>query len=115
MTRRTDPQRLSKGRSIFSRHALRIVNLDFEGTGYASFRIDSDVAGHIYETEIRNFLTLQVSTGCSCPDDSAGLCKHRVAAILCILDRMPETGPVSHYSMDNTVVDLPNLVVPPSR
>ncbi len=109
MTRRTDPGRLSKGRSIFSRRSLKIVDLDFQGTGLASFNVNSDFSGITYQVEIRNFLSPHISTSCSCPDDGAGLCKHRVAAILYILNQMPETATVSGYNMAKAVVELPSL------
>ncbi|KQS32609.1 DEAD/DEAH box helicase [Dyadobacter sp. Leaf189] len=104
LLRRTEKDVLSRGRSIYSSGGLKVLKLDYNGPGIAEFKVKSDYSIHFYQINIRDFLTPQIITECSCPD-KAGLCKHRVAAILYILDKMPTIKQVVH-EMEDTVVEL---------
>ncbi|TLV00014.1 SNF2-related protein [Dyadobacter luticola] len=107
LIKRTEKDVLSRGRSIYSSGGLKVSKLDYNGPGNAEFKVKSDYSIQFYQIYIRDFLTPQITTECSCPDKN-GLCKHRVAAILYILDKMPTIKQVVH-DMADTVVDLPEL------
>jgi uncharacterized Zn finger protein len=107
LLRRTEKEVLSRGRSIYSSGGLKVSKLDYHGSGSAEFKVKSDYSIQYYQIYIRDFLTPQITTECSCPDKN-GLCKHRVAAILYILDKMPTIKQVVH-EMGNTIVELPEI------
>ncbi|WAC11082.1 DEAD/DEAH box helicase [Dyadobacter pollutisoli] len=107
LLRRTEKDVLSRGRSIYSSGGLKVSKLDYNGPGNAEFKVKSDYSIQYYQIYIRDFLTPQITTECSCPDKN-GLCKHRVAAILYILDKMPTIKQVVH-EMEDTVIDLPEI------
>jgi uncharacterized Zn finger protein len=107
LLRRAEKDVLSRGRSIYSSGGLKVSKLDYNGPGNAEFKVKSDYSIQYYQIYIREFLTPQITTECSCPDKN-GLCKHRVAAILYILDKMPTIKQVV-YEMEDTVIDLPEI------
>ncbi|MCE6989171.1 DEAD/DEAH box helicase [Dyadobacter sp. CY323] len=107
LLRRADKDVLSRGRSIYSSGGLKVSKLDYNGPGSAEFKVKSDYSIQFYQIYIKDFLTPQITTECSCPDKN-GLCKHRVAAILYILDKMPTIKQVVH-EMESTTVDLPEI------
>lgn len=108
LIKKTDKDVLSRGRSIYSSGGLKVSKLDYNGPGNAEFRVKSDYSVQYYQIQIKDFLTPLINTSCSCPYSYGGLCKHRVAAILYILDRMPVIKQVV-YEMENTVVELPEI------
>ena len=108
LIRRTEKDVLSRGRSIYSSGGLKVAKLEYHGTGGAEFKVKSDYSIQYYQIHIRDFLTPQITTSCTCPYNAGGLCKHRVAAILYILDKMPTIKQVS-YEMHKTIVELPEL------
>ena len=108
LLRKTEKDVLSRGRSIYSSGGFFVSNLDYNGSGNGDFKVKSDYSSQPYLIKIRDFLTPQISTSCTCPYNYGGLCKHQVAAILYILDKMPNVNPVT-YLMQDTVVDLPEL------
>ncbi|KAA6440064.1 serine/threonine protein phosphatase [Dyadobacter flavalbus] len=107
LIRRAEKDVLSRGRSIYSSGGLKVSKLDYNGPGNAEFKVKSDYSIQYYQIGIRDFLTPQITTECSCPDKN-GLCKHRVAAILYILDKMPAIKQVD-YEMSSTVIELAEI------
>ena len=107
LLRRAEKDVLSRGRSIYSSGGLKVSKLDYNGPGNAEFKVKSDYSIQFYQIYIRDFLTPQITTECSCPDKN-GLCKHRVAGILYILDKMPTIKQVMH-EMSSTVIDLAEI------
>jgi superfamily II DNA or RNA helicase len=107
LIRRAEKDVLSRGRSIYSSGGLKVSKLDYNGPGNAEFKVKSDYSIQYYQIGIRDFLTPQITTECSCPDKN-GLCKHRVAAILYILDKMPAIKQVD-FEMSSTVIDLAEI------
>ena len=107
LLRRTEKDVLSRGRSIYSSGGLKVSKLEYNGPGNAEFKVKSDYSIHFYQINIRDFLTPQIITECTCPDKT-GLCKHRVAAILYILDKMPTIKQVVH-DMSDSVIELSEL------
>jgi len=107
LIRRAEKDVLSRGRSIYSSGGLKVSKLDYNGPGNAEFKVKSDYSIQYYQIGIRDFLTPQITTECSCPDKN-GLCKHRVAAILYILDKMPAIKQVD-YDMSSTVIELAEI------
>ena len=107
LIRRAEKDVLSRGRSIYSSGALKVAKLEYQGTGNAEFKVKSDYSIQYYQIQIKDFLTPNITAVCTCPHNQ-GLCKHRVAAILYILDKMPIIKQVV-YEMENTVVELPDL------
>ncbi|MCE7062706.1 SNF2-related protein [Dyadobacter sp. CY343] len=107
LLKRTEKDVLSRGRSIYSSGGLKVSKLEYNGPGNAEFKVKSDYSIHFYQINIRDFLTPQIITECTCPD-KAGLCKHRVAAILYILDKMPTIKQVT-YDMADSVIELAEL------
>ncbi|PWJ56651.1 non-specific serine/threonine protein kinase [Dyadobacter jejuensis] len=108
LIRRADKDRLSRGRSIYSSGALKVSKLEYLGTGTAEFKIKSDYSIHYFQIQIRDFLTPQIIAECTCNDNSQGLCKHRVASILYILDKMPIIKQIV-YEMQDTEVEMADL------
>jgi hypothetical protein len=103
--RNTESQVLSRGRSIFSSGGYSVVKLDYNGNGYAEFKVRSDYSIQSYVVKIKDFLTPNISTSCNCPYDYGGLCKHRVAMILYVLDKMPAyVKPTLHEMADSSAV-----------
>ena len=102
---RADKEVLSRGRSIYSSGALKVAKLEYNGPGNAEFKVKSDYSTQFYIIQIKEFLTPQISTACTCSPGQSTLCKHRVAGILYILDKMPSIKQVL-YEMQETVVDL---------
>jgi non-specific serine/threonine protein kinase len=103
--RNTESQVLSRGRSIFSSGGYSVVKLDYNGNGYAEFKVRSDYSIQSYLVKISDFLTPNITTSCNCPDSYGGLCKHRVAMILYVLDKMPAyVKPTLHEMADSTAV-----------
>lgn len=107
LLRRAERDVLSRGRSIYSSGGLKVSKLDYNGPGNAEFKVKSDYSIQYYQIFIRDFLTPQITTECSCPDKT-GLCKHRVASILYILDKMPTIKQVVH-EMANTTIELQEI------
>jgi SNF2 family DNA or RNA helicase len=105
---RTEKDVLSRGRSIYSSGGFLVTRLDYNGSGNGDFKVKSDYSINPFLIKIKDFLTPQLSTSCTCSYSQSGLCKHRVAAILYILDKMPNVNPVA-YQMEKTVVELPEL------
>jgi superfamily II DNA or RNA helicase len=105
LIKRTEKEVLSRGRSIYSSGALKVAKLEYNGPGNAEFKVKSDYSTQFYVIQIREFLTPQISTSCTCSQGQTTLCKHRVAGILYILDKMPSIKQVL-YQMQETVVDL---------
>ncbi len=108
LIRRADKDRLSRGRSIYSSGALKVSKLEYLGNGDAEFKVKSDYSIQHFHIHIKDFLTPTIIAECTCSDTSNGLCKHRVASILYILDKMPIIKHVV-YEMDETVVELYEL------
>ena len=108
LIRRADKDRLSRGRSIYSSGALKVSKLEYLGNGDAEFKVKSDYSIQHFHIHIKDFLSPQISAECTCSDTSNGLCKHRVASILYILDKMPIIKQVV-YEMQDTVVELQDL------
>jgi hypothetical protein len=107
--RNTESQVLSRGRSIFSSGGYNVVKLDYNGNGYAEFKVRSDYSIQSYVVKIKDFLTQNISTSCNCPYDYGGLCKHRVAMILYVLDKMPAYVKPTLHEMADSVVVLPAI------
>ncbi len=105
---RTEKDVLSRGRSIYSSGGFKVSKLEYNGPGNAEFKLKSDYSIQYYIIQIKDFLTPQISTSCTCSFNYGGLCKHRVAAILYILDKMPAIQQVQ-YQMEKTVVDLAEI------
>ncbi|WP_025764025.1 SNF2-related protein [Dyadobacter tibetensis] len=108
LIRRADKDRLSRGRSIYSSGALKVSKLEYLGSGSAEFKIKSDYSIHYFIIQIKDFLTPQIIAECTCNDNSQGLCKHRVASILYILDKMPIIKQIV-YEMQDTEVEMADL------
>jgi SNF2 family DNA or RNA helicase len=108
LVKRAEKDVLSRGRSIYSSGGFKVAKLEYNGPGNAEFKVKSDYSVQYYIIQIRDFLTPQISTSCTCPYNYGGLCKHRVAAILYILDKMPSIKQVLHQ-MDKTVVELAEI------
>ena len=107
--RNTESQVLSRGRSIFSSGGYSVVKLDYNGDGYAEFKVRSDYSIQSYVVKIKDFLSPNISTSCNCPYDYGGLCKHRVAMILYVLDKMPAYVKPKLHEMAESVVILPAI------
>lgn len=107
--RNTESQVLSRGRSIFSSGGYNVVKLDYNGNGYAEFKVRSDYSIQSYVVKIKDFLTPNISTSCNCPNEYAGLCKHRVAMILYVLDKMPAYVKPKLYEMADSIAVLPAI------
>ncbi|QRR02828.1 DEAD/DEAH box helicase [Dyadobacter sandarakinus] len=108
LVKRADKDVLSRGRSIYSSGGLKVAKLDYNGPGIAEFKVKSDYSIQYYQIHIRNFLTPQISTECSCPYGNGNLCKHRAAAILYILDKMPSIRQVLH-EMESSDIELAEI------
>jgi hypothetical protein len=107
--RNTESQVLSRGRSIFSSGGYSVVKLDYNGNGYAEFKVRSDYSIQSYVVKVKDFLTANISTSCNCPYDYGGLCKHRVAMILYVLDKMPAYVKPKLHEMADSVIVLPAI------
>jgi superfamily II DNA or RNA helicase len=105
----TQSQVLSRGRSIFSSGGYNVVKLDYNGNGYAEFKVRSDYSIQNYVVKINDFLSPNITTSCNCPYDYGGLCKHRVAMILYVLDKMPANVKPKLYTMESSVIALPAI------
>jgi len=105
LIKRAEKDVLSRGRSIYSSGGFKVSKLEYHGSGNAEFKVKSDYSTQYYVIQIKDFLTPQISTSCTCPYNYGGLCKHRVAAILYILDKMPSIQQVI-YQMSKTVIEL---------
>ena len=102
---------LSRGKAIYRQGGgYTVKTLDLSGRGYAEFRVQSDSYGKTYRVEIEDFNTPNIKSSCSCPYDWGEVCKHRVAAILHILDKLPNVAEPTYYQMISTIVpSLPFL------
>jgi superfamily II DNA or RNA helicase len=109
LRRNSEGQTLSQGRSIFSSGGYSIVKLDYNGGGYAEFKVKSDYSVRDYVITIQDFLTPNISTSCTCTHDYGGLCKHRIAMTLYVLDKMPAYVKPTAHEMADTMVILPSL------
>ncbi len=107
--RNTESQVLSRGRSIFSSGGYSVIKLDYNGNGYAEFKVRSDYSIQSYVVKIKDFLTQNISTSCNCPYDYGGLCKHRVAMILYVLDKMPAYVKPKLHEMSDSMIVLPAI------
>lgn len=107
--RNTESLVLSRGRSIYSSGGYTVVKLDYNGDGYAEFKVRSDYSIQSYTVKITDFLSPNISTSCNCPSQSSGICKHRVAMILYVLDKMPAYVEPTLYAMADSTVTLPSL------
>ena len=104
---RADGSTLSKGKAVFSQGGgYAVVRLDLSGRGFSEFRMKSDSYGSTYRTLIEDFNNANVRSSCNC-GHVGGICKHRVAAILHILDRMPNAVAPTTYQMISSIVSLP--------
>ncbi len=105
----TQPQIMSKGRSIFRGGSYKLKSMDISGRGFAEFRVESEYYGNKYLVDISDFNTPNIKTNCSCPYNLGGICKHRVAAILYILDRLPTNFTPTYYQMMSSMVMFPRI------
>ncbi len=105
----TQSQVMSKGRSIFRGGSYKLKSMDISGRGFAEFRVESEYYGNKYLVEISDFNTPNIKTNCSCPYNLGGICKHRVAAILYIIDRLPTNFQPTYYQMLSSVVTFPHI------
>ena len=108
LIKRAEKDVLSRGRSIYSSGGFKVSKLEYHGSGNAEFKVKSDYSIQFYVIQIKDFLTPQISTSCTCPDNYGGLCKHRVAGILYILDKMPSIKQVT-YEMESSIVELSEI------
>ncbi len=99
---------LSRGRSIFRSGTFKVKLLDISGRGYSEFKVDSEYYGSKYKVEVTDFNTASIKTSCTCPYNYGGICKHRVAAILYLLDKIPAGEPV-YFQMLATIITLPKV------
>ncbi|TAF01090.1 MAG: serine/threonine protein phosphatase [Runella slithyformis] len=107
---RADGTVLSKGKAVYIQGGgYSVVRLDLSGRGFAEFKMKGDSYGSTYRTLVEDFNTSGVKSSCTCSEGRGGVCKHRVAAILHILDRMPNAVEPTYFSMSSSTVPLPLL------
>lgn len=72
LIKRAEKDVLSRGRSIYSSGGFKVSKLEYHGSGNAEFKVKSDYSTQYYQIQIKDFLTPQISTNCTCPYNYGG-------------------------------------------
>ncbi len=104
------PNVLLRGKRLFGWQYTAAENIDFE-QATAFFRVRSELHRfREYEVYLSGFDTDEIQTSCTCTYDGAGICKHRVAALLETARQLSEKKLVyAKYDPADYTLSLPVL------
>jgi non-specific serine/threonine protein kinase len=108
----TFPDIVARGRKMLGDKLCTLDSLDPTGPGKAVFKVRSDSEDKVYRVEVSGFKSGTLKSSCTCPYDWGGICKHRVAAIHLLDNKLQqvENGPASIvFQMLDSVAFLPAL------
>jgi SNF2 family DNA or RNA helicase/uncharacterized Zn finger protein len=90
---KANPTVQMKGREIYAKKRLNIVEqrIDYVKSK-ATFGVPSDTWWTSYRITIHNFDKNSIHAQCNCPYDGGGVCKHIVAAALCLNDKLSKNS-----------------------
>ncbi len=86
----TAPSVMPRGTRLHKARLCKLEKLDLAGAGLAVLKVKSDSESRVYRVEISNFNYGPVESECNCPYDWGGICKHQVAAVMTLNEKLKE-------------------------